>query len=152
MLDAALEFNYSRKIHDGRRLRAERDDLPDEAVDALTGVLDGLGFYAPAREHVKTLYFQWVLMNLSRVILYAAVPALIVSVAMILYADDPAVVTGSTLGVDHLVWLVAAAITVALTPFVIRLSYILRVVTIAKRTLAIGPLTLRRTDGSEGGK
>lgn len=151
VLDAALEFNYSEKIYDGRRIRATHDDLPDEVSGSLSNVLEGLKFYAPAREHVKTLYFQWDLMNLSRVILYASVPALVVSVAMILYANDPSVVTGSTLSVDNLVWLVAAAVTVALTPFVILLSYILRIVTVAKRTLAIGPLVLRERDESNDG-
>jgi len=150
VLDAALEFNYSEKIYDGRRLRTKHDDLPDDVGDSLGHLLDALEFYAPAREHVKTLYFQWDLMNLSRVILYAAVPALVVSVSMILYAGDPAVVTGSTFGIDNLVWLAAAAATVALTPFVILLSYILRIVTVAKRTLAIGPLVLRERDDSNG--
>lgn len=53
-------------------------------------------------------------------------------------------------GVDNLVLLVAAAVTIALTPFIILLNYILRIVTVAKRTLAIGPLTLRETDDSTG--
>lgn len=147
VLDAALEFNYSEKIHDGRRLRADHD-LADDVAAPLSDVLDGLLFYAPAREHVKTLYFQWDLMNLSRVILYASVPALVVSVAMILYASDPNVVTGATLGVDNLVWLVAVAVTIALAPFIVLLSYILRIVTVAKRTLAIGPLVLRERESA----
>jgi hypothetical protein len=149
VVNAALAFNYSEKIHDGRRLRATHD-LPDDVDDPLSDVLDGLEFYAPAREHVKTLYFQWDLMNLSRVILYAAVPALVVSIGMILYADDPAMVPWALLGVDGFVWLVAAAVTVAITPFMILLAYILRIVTVAKRTLAIGPLVLRERDDSGG--
>ena len=62
VVDAALEFNYSEKIYDGRRIRAAHEDLPDEVGDSLSNVLEGLKFYAPAREHVKTLYFQWDLM------------------------------------------------------------------------------------------
>jgi hypothetical protein len=62
---------------------------------------------------------------------------------MILYATDPAAVTGATLGVDDLVLLVSAATAIALSPFAILLSYVLRIVTVAKRTLAIGPFVLQ---------
>jgi hypothetical protein len=148
VLFAALDYNYSWKIYEARRLRKEYDDPDDvEAVDeALDDVIEALELFGPAREHFKTLYFQWELINLSRAVLYAAVPALVVATGMILYVDNPASVPGSTLGVDNLVWLASAAVTVALLPFVLLLSYILRIATVTKRTLAIGPFVLRETD------
>jgi hypothetical protein len=142
-----LNYNYSLKIYEGRRLAHEHeDDLPDEAVDALDAVVKALEAFGVAREHVKTLYFEWELIDLSRVMAYTAVPALLVSAAAILYLDDPAAVPGTTLGVADLVWVVSAAITVALAPFALLLSYVLRLATVAKRTLAIGPFVLRSTD------
>lgn len=156
VLFAALDYNYSWKIYEARRLRHEFDADEDveagpeaegvEAVDdALDRVIEALELFGPAREHFKTLYFQWELINLSRAVLYASVPALVVATGMIIYVDNPATVPGATLGVDNLVWLVSAAVTVALLPFVILLSYILRIATVAKRTLAIGPFVLRET-------
>ena len=147
VVSAALDFNYSRKIYEARRLRAEHEEtLPDDADAAFEDLLETLSLFGPAREHVKTLYFQWELINLSRALLYTALPALIVSVAMIVFVDDGAWVPWTVLGVDGIVWLVSAATVVALAPFVLLIAYILRIATVAKRTLAIGPLVLRKTE------
>jgi hypothetical protein len=149
VLYAALDYNYSWKIYEGRRLRAEHEGtLSADAREALDGVVETLRLFGPAREHVKTLYFQWELTNLSRTVLYAAVPALVVAISGLLFLDAPGTVTGTTLGVDNLVWAVCAATTVSLAPFAVLFAYVLRIVTIAKRTLAIGPFVLRETDRS----
>lgn len=141
---AALNFNYAGKIYECRRLAAEAES--ESAVrEELEELVETLTLFGPAREHVKTLYFQWELSNLSRVIIYAAVPALVLSIGMILYGSDPSVVPAEYLGAAGIVWLVAGATTIALTPFVILLVYMLRILTVAKRTLAIGPLVLRDT-------
>jgi len=63
----------------------------------------------------------------------------------VIYVDADAI-SGVTLGVDHLVWLVSAMTTAALAPFMLLLSYVLRIATVAKRTLAVGPFILRDTD------
>ncbi|MFB6123369.1 MAG: hypothetical protein ABEJ78_07925 [Haloferacaceae archaeon] len=150
VLFTALDFNYSWKLYESRRLRNEHADaLTDEARDAFDDLTDVLSTFGLAREHVKTLYFEWELTNLSRAMLYAAVPALFVSMAGVLYLDDSATVTGATLGVDNLVWVVSAATTVALVPFFLLLAYVLRIVTVAQRTLAIGPFVLRETNRTE---
>ncbi len=138
---AALSFEYAGRIRDARRLRAA--DLPDAVDEPLGALVDGLTRFGPAREHVKTLYFQWELIALSRTVVYAAVPALVVSVAMVLFVTEPAAVPGATAGLDYLTVLVAAAVVVALLPFALLLVYILRIVTVAQRTLAIGPFVLR---------
>jgi len=39
-------------------------------------------------------------------------------------------------------------VTVSMLPFTLLLSYILRIVTVTKRTLSIGPFILRETDRS----
>jgi hypothetical protein len=147
---AALDYNYSWKIYEARRLRAEYEDtLADEARDALDEVIQTLQLFGPAREHIKTLYFQWELTNLSRTILYAAVPALIVAIWGVLFLDTTGTVTGATLGIDNLVWVIAGTTTLSLAPFALLLAYVLRIATVAKRTLAIGPFVLRETDRSE---
>ncbi len=150
VLNAALDYNYSWKIYEGKRLQSEYgSSLSEDADVALDDLLETLQLFGPAREHIKTLYFQWELINLSRSILYAALPALVVAIGGVLFLDSPGAITGTTLGVDNLVWVVSAATTIALAPFSILLAYVLRIATIAKRTLAIGPFVLRETDRSE---
>ncbi|MFC6824460.1 hypothetical protein [Halopelagius fulvigenes] len=150
VLFAALDFNYSWKIYQARRLRNEyEDELPEAVDEAFDELVNVLTYFGPAREHFKTLYFQWELINLSRAMLYAAVPSLLVSTAAILYLDNPGTITGTTFGVDNMVWTVTAATAVAVFPFTILLSFILRIATAAKRTLSIGPFILRSETRNE---
>jgi len=159
VLSAALNFNYSWKIHEARRLREslpEADETADaesirELRDALDSVVAALTLFGPAREHVKTLYFQWELVDLSRAMLYSAVPALLVATNTLLFHGTLGSVSGATLGIAHYVWIVALAASIALAPFAILLSFVLRIGTIAKRTLSIGPFILRTTGGDEVG-
>ena len=144
VLRAALGFGYGPRLHEARRLRdAHGDGLDDATSDALDDVIEALVLFGPAREHIKTLYFQWELIDLSRSVLYAAVPALAVAASMILFGSDTGSVTGTLLGVDALVWVVAGATAVGLLPFALLFASILRIATVAKRTLAIGPFVLR---------
>ncbi|WP_128476449.1 hypothetical protein [Halorussus pelagicus] len=149
MLSAVLDFNYSWKIFTARRLHSEGGVALTEAADAAFDDLeDVLAFFGPAREHFKTLYFQWELVDLSRAMLYSAVPALVVAAAMVLYYDALAV-TGATLGVSNDILLTSLAVTVSVVPFMLLLSFILRIATVAKRTLSIGPFVLRNVDRSD---
>jgi hypothetical protein len=146
VMGAALDFEYSAAIYGAKRLReADAVSFSAEGRRAMSELLDALELYGTAREHFKTLYFQWELIDLSRVILAAAVPALVTAVAMVLFFD-PAGVPGSTLGTENVLWVVTAATLVSVSPFLVFIAYILRIVTVAKRTLAIGPFLLRETE------
>ena len=134
----------------------EADETADaesirELRDALDSVVAALTLFGPAREHVKTLYFQWELVDLSRAMLYSAVPALLVATNTLLFHGTLGSVSGATLGIAHYVWIVALAASIALAPFAILLSFVLRIGTIAKRTLSIGPFILRTTGDEVGG-
>ncbi|MBX0295104.1 hypothetical protein [Haloarcula nitratireducens] len=148
VVEAALNYNYSWKLYAGRRIREEYGEgLSEEALDALDELIETLKLFGPAREHFKTLYFQWELANLSRALLYIAVPALAVAIgSLILF--DPQDFSGTTYGVANSLLLVATTTTVSLLPFTVLLAYILRIVTITKRTLSIGPFILRETERS----
>jgi hypothetical protein len=74
------------------------------------------------------------------------VPALVVSIGGVLYLDNPATITGTFVGIDALIWVVVVATTISLVPFMVLFSYVLRIATVAKRTLSIGPFILRPTD------
>ncbi|GAB7008885.1 hypothetical protein [Halorubrum trueperi] len=140
---AALDFNYGRKIARTERVASEHAARLTERERVLLDELrESLSLFGPAREHVKTLYFQWALIDLSRLICYAAVPALIVAAVMVA-AVDVGTFPGNTLGVAHVTLVVGGAFALTLLPFALFVSYVLRVLTLAKRTLAIEPLVLR---------
>jgi hypothetical protein len=148
VMSAALDYDYSRKLYSARRLRAEdADTLSAAGTASLDGLIETLELYGPAREHFKTLYIQWELTGLSRVILAASLPSLVVSVAMVLFYD-PAAVAGSVAGVPLSLLVACASVGVALIPFLVLLSYVLRIATVTQRTLSIGPFTLRETERS----
>ncbi len=144
VLSAVLVLDYSWPLHEVRRIRATHE-VDGGTGEALDDVALALELFGTAREHFKTLYFRWELANLSRSMLYVAIPALAVTTAAVLYLDA-GVVPGTSLGVSNVVWVVSAAATVAILPFVTLLSYILRIATMAKRTLAIGPFVLVAAD------
>jgi hypothetical protein len=146
VISSALNFNYSGKMFEGRRIKEEyADHLTEDADEEIEHLIQLLQMFGLAREHFKTLYFQWDLINLSRRILVVSVPALLVSTGMALFVD----VEGygwSLYGTDTLVLFVAAAVTVSLLPFVILLVYVIRIATVTRHTLSIGPFILRETD------
>jgi hypothetical protein len=159
VVSAALNFNYSWKLYAARRLRAasgedgdgdssDETELSTAQQSALDDLVEALKLFGPTREHFKTLYFQWELVDLSRVILVASIPALVVSTFMVLYYEVgtlPALVPG----VPTPVLVVSLAVGFAVLPFAVLLSYVLRIATVAKRTLSIGPFVLRTTDDGQ---
>jgi hypothetical protein len=142
-MSPALDFNYSRKMYDVRRLGREyEDDLTREERDAFRELLESLTMYGPVREYIKGLYIQWALVKLSRAILYSAVIALTVAGGMVVFVD-PSTFPGTFLGIESVLWVVSAAFAVSTLPFLVFTSYILRLATLAKHTLTMGPLVLR---------
>ncbi|WP_227376294.1 hypothetical protein [Haladaptatus halobius] len=148
VVKAALDYNYSYKIYQVQRLRDKyADDLSDEELYLLIDLLKIFTFFGSAREHIKTLYFQWELVDLSRGIIYSSIPAIAVTGTIALYLA-PASFSGITFGIDNLIWIVSAGTAIGTFPFFFLSTYILRLATIAKRTLAIGPFILRGSERS----
>lgn len=146
VISSILDFNYARKIYEVEQLVSKHPDALGEAEREMFSELKtALSMFAPAREHVKSLYYQWELINLSRQILYFSVPALIVAGVMVTVVE-PASVPGSTLGFDNILWVIAGAFTFTLLPFFLLVSYVARLLTIAQETLAIDPLILRESE------
>ncbi|KTG11587.1 hypothetical protein AUR64_03215 [Haloprofundus marisrubri] len=143
VVSAALDYNYGWKIFQVERLADDYvDDLSTETLSILDQMKTSLSMFGPAREHIKTLYFEWELISLSQNILYISVPALIVAGFTTTYVDGNAL-TGGILGVPTLIWWTSAAFAITSLPFLLLMAYIARIATIAKRTLAIGPFILR---------
>jgi len=71
--------------------------------------------------------------------------SLVATVSVLVFVDISNY-TGTVVGVDTGVVLVAAAVAVAVAPFAVLLAYVLRVATVTGRTLSIGPFILRETE------
>ncbi|MEF8821137.1 MAG: hypothetical protein V5A52_02565, partial [Halovenus sp.] len=109
VISASLNFNYSWKIGRIERLESEYEQqFTDIDVDRLEELKTVLSMFGPAREHIKTLYFQWALISLSQMILYAAIPAVIVAGVMAAVVS-PETVSGTLYGVEAITILVGAA-------------------------------------------
>ncbi len=146
VLDAALNYNYGIKIFQVERIANDHgDSLTDEDMAILDELKSTLSMFGPAREHVKTLYFEWALIDLSQLILYVSVPALLVAGGMLAFVGGISF-PNTTLGISNEILVIGAALTITLLPFLLLVSYIARVATVAKRTLAIGPLILRESE------
>ncbi len=142
VLSPALDYNYDRKMHDVRRIGMEYENsLSDEERNAFRDLLEALTMYGPVREYIKNLYIQWALVKLSRAILYAAVIALTVAGGMVVFVDSTTF-SGAFLGIETVLWVVSAAFAISALPFLLFISYILRLSTLAKQTLSMGPLML----------
>lgn len=59
---------------------------------------------------------------------------------------DAETLRGATLGIDNLVWMTSAGFVIGTAPFVLFTAYVLRIATVAKRTLAMGPFILRESE------
>ncbi len=146
VVKTALEYNYNAKLYNARRIQEKYEDsLKDDEKKALKDIEDLLELYGPAREHFKTIYFRSELIKISRYMIYAAFPALVVSLATVLYIS-PQAFEGSFLGVDNLIYVISASATLSLIPFLVLVSYILRIGTTAQRTLAMGPFIIKETE------
>lgn len=146
VLNAALNYNYGVKIFQVERIVNDHSDsLTDEDLAILEELKATLSMFGPAREHIKTLYFEWALINLSQMLLYASVPALIIAGWMMVFVGGTSF-PGTTFGLSDTILVIGGGFTITLVPFLLLVAYIMRVATIAKRTLAIGPLILRESE------
>ncbi|SFR61782.1 hypothetical protein [Halogeometricum limi] len=142
VVSPALDFNYAQKMHDIRRLGENyEDEIDGEERAAFREMLEAVTMYGPVREYVKVLYIQWALVRLSRAILYASVPALVVAGGVVVFVDATTF-PGVLFGIDHVLWVVSAAFTLSVLPFLVFIAYVLRLATLAKQTLTVGSLIL----------
>lgn len=74
-------------------------------------------------------------------VLYASIPALIVAGGIVVFVDATTF-SGTFLGINTMLWTVSDGFTISGSPFLIFIAYVLRLVTLAKQTLAVGSLTL----------
>lgn len=138
-VDAVFSFDVSAMLHGTGRLRSMVDpSSTPQFRSALEDIEDLLEVFGSARAHVKALYFQYELADLSRWIIYTSFPAIVVAVASLLFFDPTAIDSGWAA-----LTIASVTVSIALTPFAILLSYILRVVKVTQSTFSRSPFLIR---------
>lgn len=139
VLSAMLNTNYARQINHLRRVKADSGEgLPEHVEGAIDDLIDRLQYIDVARQYFKAIYFQQELSSLSRLLLYAGLPAEGIAIAALLLLTVPTDFPGS---VSHLRLLIPVTITVGLAPLAVLSSVIVRTATVTRRTAATVPFT-----------
>jgi hypothetical protein len=138
---AVFSLDLSAVLYEIHRIRSIAEEPPGtELGEALADLKAVLGLYGSARAHVKGLYFQRELGDLSRWIIYTSFPAIVVAVASLLYFDPTAIDAAWTA-----LTIASLTIAIALTPFAILLAYILRLVKVSQVTFSQSPFLVRES-------
>ncbi|WP_224335902.1 hypothetical protein [Haloprofundus halobius] len=135
-LSATLTTNYAEEIYRARKIQVTHD-LTEETDEALDRLVDRFKEVDIARQYFKSVYLQEELSSLSRVLLYAGLPAETISVVVLLS------LTTSPGDISPLVRFAVLPVTAAagLVPLVLLFSFILRTATVTQRTAASLPFT-----------
>lgn len=129
--------DYARFVSRTDELVSDHDDRlspgAEETIGDIGRLLEAL---AVTRQYFKTIAIQQELAKLSRLIIFTGLPALLVAIYVTLvYRTSPT----SVLNPELLPVVVGGAISVALAPLVVLLVYILRIATIMRYTVSVGP-------------
>lgn len=147
VLLSSLDYPYALHINRARRVSAVHSDaLPEDDSESLGSVLRTLTVLASGREYFTTLYFKRELRNLSASLLVLSLPV-IVFTSYVLLALDAGVFPGLALpAIESRLLYVVFAFVVALSPYVLLSSYMLRILTVSKHSLESTVFTLDPDD------
>lgn len=139
-----IETDYGTSVNRTRRL-ISRHQLGEEgeSAEAFEDLIRTLELFAVGRELFKTLFYNREIANLSRTLLVASLPAILVTAITILAINAELLPNIWLLGLPPLLTFVSATFTVALTPYIILTSYMLRIATVAQRSAGTGLFSLR---------
>lgn len=139
VISVMLATNYAEQIAQLRMIRATHDDeFGAEAHEAIDHLVDLLYDIEIARQYFKSIYLQQELSGLSRVLLYAGLPAEAITIAALLFLTIP---PSNPESVVDLRLFVPVTLTIGLVPLAILGAFILRTATVTRLTAATLPFT-----------
>jgi hypothetical protein len=146
VLLGGLNYDYSGQLHGVRGLKHEHaDSLTEEERAAIDDVVDVLTHLGTSREYFKSLYYKREMAFLSSRLLMVGLPVIVFTSYVILALDAALFPEVSAFRITPLAFSVALAFTIALAPFAVLTSYVLRATAVTLRTLAAGPFILQDT-------
>lgn len=119
-----------------------RDQLSESEKDQLDELIHLFELFATGQEYFKTLYYSREIIDLSRTLLIISLPSIIITAWAILAINANIFPTFWVFGLPPLLSFVAFIFTVALAPFLVLTSFMLRVATVTLRTATTGPFVL----------
>lgn len=139
-----LETDYGPMMNEMRNFTSTyRNDLSDDEIEQFNELMQMFEMFATGREYFKTLYYSQEISELSRTLLIFSLPSIIVTIWAMLAINSGLLPEFSVFGLSPLLMFVALTFTVALVPFIILTSYMLRVATVTSRSSTAGPFVLR---------
>jgi len=143
VLLSTLDYPYARHINVTRRLTSVHgDELAAVDRDSLASLLQVLTVLASGREYFTTLYFKRELRNLSSSLLVLSLPVIVFTAYVLLAVDAGLFPQTSVPGIGRRLLYVDLAFVVALSPYVLLSSYMLRILTVSKHSLESTVFTL----------
>ncbi|MFC5969780.1 hypothetical protein ACFPYI_00405 [Halomarina salina] len=136
VLESVLGDDYASNYTRTRELR-RTDDHPPDTEERLEGVQELLRVVALVRQYLKTIAIQQQLARLSRLVAYTGFLALLTT-ALLTFVYESS--SGAVVPEPWLPWLVTLGFGVLLSPLALLVSYVVRAATIARYTVAVGPL------------
>jgi hypothetical protein len=143
----ALEVDYGAFLDRSRTLRgAHREAITDSYDEQLDRLVESIQLFAIGREHFKTLYYHKEISVLSRTLLIVSLPAILI-ITMAIFASTAGHfpefwLAWRLFGIPPLQIFMATAFTIALLPYVVLTSYMLRLTTVGIQTASAGPFFL----------
>ena len=132
-----LEYDDSAQYYETRKLFSEAEtDASTDTAGNLDEIAELFAEIDAARQYLKTVVIERQLAELSRLLIYTAIPAVAVAALGIFTYRD---VAGVDLSHPALVVVAGGLLTASLVPLAVPSAYILRVATIARQTAAFGP-------------
>lgn len=151
VLLVGLNYNYAGQLHAVRALKQEFEEtLTDKEEEVIDNLIDTLKFFATGSEFIKSIYYKRELAQLTNRLLYVSLPVIVFTSYILLALNADLIPEMVVFGVSPLVVFVGFAYTVALTPYIVLTTYVLRVTTVTLRTLSSGPFILPSGSKNEG--
>jgi len=139
-----LETDYGPLMNSTRNFTSTyHTELNEDKIEEFKRLMEMFEMFATGREYFKTLYYGKEISELSRTLLVFSLPSIIVTIWAILAIDANLLPDIWALGLSPLLLFVSLTFTIALIPFIILTSYMLRVATVSSRASTSGPFRLR---------
>lgn len=144
LLWSTLEINYGHLLDDAYAFRNEvPEDCPESYKSSLDSLIEAFQLFAVGREYFKTMYYTTEVSRFSQVLLVVSLPSVIVTSSAILAISAGLLPDYWLFGLPPLHSFVAATFTVALVPYIVLTSFVLRLSTVARLTNTEGLVSLR---------
>ncbi|APW99721.1 hypothetical protein CHINAEXTREME_18955 [Halobiforma lacisalsi AJ5] len=138
-----LNYDSSWQLHQSRRILTKYDDrLTAEERAVIEDIMDTLHKLMVCREYFKTLYYKLELSDLTTTLLTVSLPIIVFITYVLLALDSGLFPDVSLFGYTPLTVFISFAYTIALAPYAVLTSYVLRAATVTKLTPEEGPFVL----------